>query len=125
MGKNKYIIICKRTFFYVFLLIFILLFFSSNINAWWDGNWPLKQQINISTSSGTTPQNYSVEIILNSSNVGSAFDWNNECSNNQTRVRFVDQTDLNELNFWVKSCDSISNNMTVWVKIDQNITSTG
>ncbi|MCA9496161.1 MAG: DUF2341 domain-containing protein, partial [Nanoarchaeota archaeon] len=115
----------KRMFIWISILVFSMLLFSQSVNAWWDGNWAIKQQINISTPSGVTPQNYSVEIKLNSTNVGSGFDWNNECSNNQTKIRFVDETDTNELNFWVKECDSITKDMTIWVKIDNNITTSG
>ena len=115
----------KRIFIWIYVLVFSILFLSNNVNAWWDGNWPIKQQINISTPSGTTPQNYSTKIILNSTNVGSGFDWNNECSNNQTRARFIDETDTSELNFWVKECDSTAETMTLWVKIDSNITTSG
>lgn len=115
----------KKIVFLVILLLCGMLFLSNNVNAWWDGNWAIKQQINISTPTGTTPQNYSTKIILNSTNVGSGFDWNNECSNNQTRARFIDETDSKELYFWVKECDSSAQTMTLWVKIDNNITTGG
>jgi len=92
-------------------------------DPWWNSSWSYKQPINISVSSGSTEQNYSVRLELNSSNVGTNFNWTNECVNsNSSRIRFVNSTENGELDFWVKSCSVSGENMTVWVEVDQNIT---
>lgn len=98
--------------------------FSSTVFSWWDGSWPYRQEINV-TSPTTTNSNFQVEIFLNSSNVGTGFDWSNECSGNMSRLRFVNEFDNDTLDYWVKSCNSTAENMTVWVEIDNNITSSG
>lgn len=107
----------------IFVLALVLL--PSMYSAWWDENWPLKQELNISVSSGTTPANYSVELILNSSNVGTGFDWNNECSNNASRLRITNANETVSLPYWVEECSALAENMTLWIKYDDNITTSG
>ena len=121
--KNKTERIISIETIKMLILVLTMFIFIFNSYAWWDGSWPTKQILNISTNSVNTPENYTVKINLNDSNVGPNFNWNNECYNNQSRVRFVDSNDLFELPFWIKSCDNSLKSMEVWVKIDQNITS--
>ncbi len=109
--------------YFIFFLIAIS-FTAQVANGWWDGGWPFRQEINV-TSSTNTPKNFQVEIILNSSNVGTGFDWSNECLNNMSRIRFTNEYDNDTLDYWVKSCNSSLENMIIWLEIDNNITSSG
>lgn len=108
--------------FITFILIISLL--SSSHGVWWDANWIYKQPISIQTNTGTTPLNYSFPIYLNSSNVGTNFNWNNECVNNKMRLRIVNSNETQELNHWVESCSSINETMELWVKPNTTINTT-
>ena len=92
-------------------------------SSWLDSNWKYRRQINLTMSSGATPKNYQVKIILNSSNVGANWNWTNECiGNNDSRIKFTNGSDEMELGYWVQNCSAAGQNMTVWVNVDQNIT---
>lgn len=87
-------------------------------DPWWNINWDYRQEINLSVSSGSTPTNYQTKIIVNSSNVGSNFDWSRDCAD----MRFIDSSNTIELDFWIESCDDIGEEAIVWVEVDDNIT---
>jgi len=70
-----------------------------------------RQPINISNTAGDLT-NYQVRIDLNSTNVGSNFDW----SNNGSDIRFTNSTD-DLLNFWIESWDSTGQEATIWVNV--------
>ncbi|USN44018.1 MAG: DUF2341 domain-containing protein [Candidatus Woesearchaeota archaeon] len=109
----------------VFALSFFFLLALPLIQAtWWDGQWALKQALTINASP-TTEQNYSVKINLNTTNVGPSWDWTNECSQNQSRLRVINGSENQVLNYWIEMCDTSAKTMTLWVKIPENITSTG
>jgi len=92
-------------------------------SSWWDSNWKYRRQINLTMSSGATPKNYQLRMILNSSNVGANWNWSNECiGSNDSRIKFVNGSDALELGYWVEGCSAAGQNMTVWVNVDQNIT---
>ncbi len=100
--------------------------YAYNQAGWWNASWSYKQAINLTVSSGSTPQNYQAKLELNSSNVGTNWNWNNECVNsNSSRARFVNGSENTEFDFWVESCSVSGQNMTVWVEVDQNITASG
>jgi len=91
--------------------------------VWWNGSWSFKIPINISVVSGATPQGYQVKFFINSSSVGANWNWTNECINsNSSRARFVNSDENTTLNFWIENCSVVGQNMTAWVKIDKNIT---
>ena len=77
--------------------------------AWWNSSWSYRQPINISNTAGDLT-NYQVRLDLNSSNVGSHFNW----SNNGSDIRFTNSTD-NELYFWIESWNSTGQEATIWV----------
>ena len=79
--------------------------------TWWNQSWQWREPINISNTAGDLT-NYQVRIDLNSSNVGSHFNW----SNNGSDIRFTNSTD-DELNFWIESWDSSSQEATIWVNV--------
>ena len=78
--------------------------------AWLSG-WSYRQPINISNTAGDLTD-YQVRIDLNSSNVGSNFNW----SNNGNDIRFTNSTD-DELSFWIESWNSTGQEATIWVKV--------
>jgi len=80
-------------------------------------SWKYRRPVNVSVSSGTTAKNYQTKIILNSSNVGANFNWTRNCSD----LRFVNGSNNAQLDFWIESCSSSSQNATIWVEIDNNI----
>lgn len=93
--------------------------------GWWDGSYPYRQAVNLSVVSGSTPTDYSVLLSLDSSNVGTGFDWNDACSSNRTNVRFIDNQDSMVLDYWVENCSSTLQYMDVWVKINDTIDTLG
>lgn len=108
------------------LLLFNVLFLglAQDVQgAWWDNNWFFKQPINVSVSSGTTAPDFAVELFLNSSNVGSEFDWSEACLvDDQSRIRFINASETAELDFFIEECSVAGENMSVWVEIDQPLT---
>jgi len=81
------------------------------VGAWWNTSWSYRQVIYISNTAGNLT-NYQVKIELNSSNVGTNFDW----SNNGSDIRFVNSTnDL--LNYWIESWNSTGQEATIWVNV--------
>lgn len=109
------------------LLVTILCSLLQGISAasWYDASWPLKQEINLSTN-GSAPMNYSVLLSLNSSLVGSGFNWNNECSLNSTKIRFANSMNTYFYPFWVENCSSVNQEMNIWIRInDSEINSSG
>jgi len=78
---------------------------------WWDFSWSYRQPIYISNTAGNLT-NYQVRIDLNSSNVGSNFDW----SNNGNDIRFTNSTnDL--LYFWIEYWNATEEKAIIWVNV--------
>ncbi len=85
---------------------------SSNY-AWWNSSWKYRQNITLSSSVTTT--NYTLKLILNSSNTGSNFDFNNNNS-----IRFVYQDDdytLQSLPYYISYWNASQQNATIYVKV--------
>jgi len=82
--------------------------------AWWNSTWTRKKPINISVSSGTTEKNYTV--MLNVS-------YDSDMQSDFGDLRFLNGSENAELPYWVEY-NVTSNYAYVWVKIDQNITTT-
>jgi len=99
----------KKVLFFCLGLIIILL--NPVYAYWWDSSWAFRQPINISNIAGDLT-NYPIRIDLNSSNVGSNFDW----SNNGDDIRFTNSTD-DELNFWIENWDSTEQEAIIWVNV--------
>jgi len=79
--------------------------------TWWNSSWSYRQAVNISNTAGDLT-NYQVRLDLNSSNVGSNFNW----SNNGGDLRFTNSTD-NLLNFWIENWNSTGQEATIWVNV--------
>ena len=90
---------------------------GSNLN--WYGDFDYRRQINLSMSSGTTAKDYQFNIRINSSNVGSNFNWARTCND----VRFTNTTNK-LLSYWIESCSSSNQNASIWVKIPVNLSTT-
>ena len=82
--------------------------------VWWNSTWTRKKPINISVSSGTTEKNYTV--MLNVS-------YDSDMQSDFGDLRFLNGSENAELPYWVEY-NVTSNYAYVWVKIDQNITTT-
>ncbi|RLJ01796.1 MAG: hypothetical protein DRP10_03155 [Candidatus Aenigmatarchaeota archaeon] len=100
----------KKTVELILIFCSVLFLFISPTFAWLSG-WDYRQAINISNTAGDLT-NYQVRIDLNSSNVGSNFNW----SNNGSDIRFTNSTD-DELNYWIESWNSSSQEATIWVNV--------
>jgi len=79
--------------------------------TWWNSSWSYRQPINISNTAGNLT-NYQVRIDLNSTNVGSHFNW----SNNGSDIRFTNSTD-DLLNYWIEYWNSSSQEAIIWVNV--------
>ena len=99
-----------KNFKWIFVVVFALTLISPAF-AWWNTSWSYRQAINISNTAGNLT-NYQVKIELNSSNVGSHFNW----SNNGSDIRFTNSTD-DLLNFWIESWNSSGQEAVIWVNV--------
>jgi len=79
--------------------------------TWWNTSWNYRQAINISNTAGDLTK-YQVRLDLNSTNVGSNFNW----SNNGSDIRFTNSTD-DELNFWIEDWNSTGQEAIIWVNV--------
>jgi len=79
--------------------------------TWWNTSWNYRQAINISNTVGDLTK-YQVRLDLNSTNVGSNFNW----SNNGSDIRFTNSTD-DELNFWIEDWNSTGQEAIIWVNV--------
>jgi len=79
---------------------------------WWNSSWNYKRPINVSVSSGSTVAGYQVKLnITYDSDMQSDFD----------DLRFTNGSENDKLPYWIEE-KSNGNWAIVWVKIDQNIT---
>jgi len=85
---------------------------------WWNSSWPYRQRINVSTASGSTDINYQVNITLNSTNVGSNFNWSLACKD----LRFTGASGTALLDYYVESCNPSTSRAYIWVEYDAVIT---
>lgn len=107
------------------LSIFVVFVILNNINTveaitsdtWFNSSWTYKQEINITVTTGTTENNYTTPIILNSTTVGANFNW----TNNLTDLRFTNNESNIVFAHWVENYSSINEEAWVWVRIDSNI----
>ncbi|MFP4401897.1 MAG: DUF2341 domain-containing protein [Candidatus Nanoarchaeia archaeon] len=89
---------------------------SSKAN-WWNLSWENRQSITINNTI-LTPANYQVLVQLNTSNFNN-YSWTNSCED----LRFI-KNNSQELSYWIEECNTTSEFVDVWVKIDDSI-STG
>lgn len=75
--------------------------------AWWDSNWDYKRQINITETSGSTLNNYSILLYI---------PYDSGMNSDFSDLRFTNDGENTELNYWIEN-KSDSNYAYVWVKI--------
>ena len=83
---------------------------------WWDTSWIYRQEFNLSNIGGNMTDQQ-VMIRLNSSNVGSSFNWT--VDRNATRWVWYNSSNSfsTELPFWIESYNETAMNATMWVKM--------
>ena len=86
------------------------------VSPWWNISWQYRQQINISNTAGNLTD-YQVEIKLNSSNVGSNFDWSNDGDDLRFTYYNSSSGTETEIPYWIESWNSSSQEAIVWVKV--------
>lgn len=86
-------------------------------SGWFDPSWNFKRSFNVTTTTNTLT-GYQVLINFDSSDLGSNFNWANNCGD----LRFVH--DGNLINYWIEECDTISEEFFVWIKADEPILTT-
>jgi hypothetical protein len=84
--------------------------------TWWNPNWLHRIPINVSNTVGSL-FDYQIKIDLDSSNVGSSFDWNGD--NESLRFTYYNSTSSTEsvCSFWIEEWDSSGETATVWVNV--------
>lgn len=83
-------------------------------NDWYNDSFNYRQQINL-TINTALPNNYQILLYLNSSRVGSNFNWSNNCND----IRFVNSN--NTLSYWTQNCNTTSKEIYVWVKTNSSL----
>ncbi len=111
----------KRILFLTNLLIFSILFFIQIVSAatpWWNTSFEFRQEINISTSAGSTPTNYQIKLDFDNTTIGSNFNWSRNCNDIEI---FDNQT---KLSYWTQNCNSTTQQASLWVKIPTSFSTT-
>jgi hypothetical protein len=97
-------------------------FIISNISSlyaidYFDSDWNYKRNITI-TANENTPIDYNVLIQLTDSDLGINFNWSNSCED----IRFTDNFDGDNLNYWIDECETVGKTLDVWIKVDKALT---
>lgn len=98
--------------------------FCGNITAnaflldplWWNQSWKYKQNISVLVND-PIPANYQILLQLDSTEIGSSFNWNNACKD----VRILESG--TPLQYWIENCNSTTQELDVWVKTTNSYTS--
>ena len=98
----------------LFALLFACLLLPALANAWWDTSFSNRMTLNVSVTSGTTPANYTSPINVT---------WATGMQADFDDLRFRNASDNANLSYWLESKVN-SAWAYVWVKVDQNITTT-
>ncbi|MEE9302291.1 MAG: CCXG family PEP-CTERM protein [Thiotrichaceae bacterium] len=101
----------KKTFLGLILLSIGI--YSSTANAWIDCYWSYRSDVSITEQSGTPLTDYQVELSLDVSSFHSNYNW----SSNGDDLRLIDTDDSTQLDFFIKSWDSVAQTATLWVKM--------
>jgi len=97
------------------ILLFISMISINLVSAvWWNNSWDYKKPINVSVSSGSTQTNYQVKLNVT---------YDSDMQNDFDDLRFVNGSENTELDYWIEEKVNSSWAM-IWVKIDQEITTT-
>jgi hypothetical protein len=95
-------------------LLFIALIISVPALARQSCEWPFRTQINVqeNSGSGSQLQDYQVEFKIDASDLSSDYDW----SNNGEDLYIYDFDDQTELEFWIDTWDSSTQEATIWIR---------
>jgi hypothetical protein len=88
--------------------------------SWWNSSWPYRQPIRLNVSYGSTYKSFQVNLRLNANKVRGNFNWSRNC----TDLRFANEL-ATPLPLWIENCDIARQNASIWVKVDQNLTTSG
>ncbi len=91
--------------------------YEDNLKNWWNRTFLYKQEISLDSFESSS-SNYTFLLNLDSSNVGSKFNWNLMCED----LRFI-YNDSIELNYWIESCSFSDKTARIWVKSNEPLTS--
>ena len=86
--------------------------------GWWNSSWSYRQKISIpNTNTEDDLTNYQIKIELNSSNIGSNWNWNND--GNDTRFTYYNSTSRieTEIPFWIEEWNLTAQTAVIWVKV--------
>ena len=85
--------------------------------TWWNESWKYRMNITINNQVASDLTNYTLLIKLNSTNVGSNFNWTED--KNATRFTYYNSSSDNETSipYWIESWNSTSEEAKIWVKV--------
>ena len=85
--------------------------------GWWNDSWSYRQAINITNNINQNLTNFQIQINLNSSNVGTNFNWTED--ENATRFTYYNATNdtETELYYWVEQWNSTTEEAKIWVNV--------
>lgn len=89
--------------------------YNNSISMWEDINYNYRQNISLN-SSGIISSGHQILLPFNQSSIGPNFNWSNNCED----ITFYKENI--ELFFWVESCNTTNFTMNVWVRVDDEIT---
>jgi hypothetical protein len=115
INKIKPSIFMIKFIFKIFVLVVILIFFVSPVNAWLD-NWKYRVPVVIDSSFDET--NYQIKIVKNFQNEYQTGKINEDCSD----LRFINRGG-EILDYWIEECD-ISGESIIWVEVDRLVEQT-
>ena len=85
--------------------------------SWYNDSWSYRQPITITNNVASDLSNYQIKIILNSSNVGSHYDWTND--EDSIRFTYYNSTSdsESEIPYWIQDYNSTAETATIWVNV--------
>jgi len=97
----------------IFGLVVVSLFFLISVaSAWWNESWQYRRGIVITNTNSETLTDYQVLVELNSAN----FDFS-KAKSDGSDIRFIDEDDVTELNYWIEEWDSANESAKIWVRV--------
>jgi len=94
--------------------------------SWWDNNWSYRKKITIAAGTGAGT-NYQVKLMVGESSGSSGADFNLEgnCQSDFDDIRFVDNDNSTQLDYWIEKITGTTPNQTatVWVEVKDDLDS--
>jgi len=96
------------------------------LDPWWNSSWLYKKQINLSAGSGAGT-NYQIKLLVgeSSGSSGANFHLVGHGKSDFGDLRFTDNDESTELDYWIESISGTTPNQTatVWVEVKDNLDS--